>query len=274
MPGRGTARRRDGCCSRTSSPPRRATAAAILCETGSAIAFVPYFARYAYEVYVAPKRARTRAGALDDSERRDLATVLRDIVIRFDNLWRMPFPYVMVLHQAPIDGGDYRGFHFHIEFHPPLRQPNLLKYLAGPEIGGRQLPVRHLARGEGRGAAAPPAARITGPSTADARRASRLRSCALHARIRGDVVAACERGAVDALRGDRARRRGRHHLRGRPRRGRRAGRGVRADDRARDAPCVLVAEGLPGGEVVLPRGADARACSGPSSSIRSTARAA
>ena len=31
---------------------------------------------------------------------------------------------------------DARGFHFHIELHPPLRKPNLLKYLAGPEIGG------------------------------------------------------------------------------------------------------------------------------------------
>jgi UDPglucose--hexose-1-phosphate uridylyltransferase len=48
----------------------------------------------------------------------------------------MPFPYVMPLHQAPTDGGDYTSFHFHIEFHPPLRKPNLLKYLAGPEIGG------------------------------------------------------------------------------------------------------------------------------------------
>ena len=42
----------------------------------------------------------------------------------------------MPLHQAPTDGGDYSGFHFHIEFHPPLRKPDLLKYLAGPEIGG------------------------------------------------------------------------------------------------------------------------------------------
>ena len=58
------------------------------------------------------------------------------MLVRFDNLWRMPFPYVMALHQAPTDGGDYRGFHFHIEFHPPLRKPDLLKYLAGPEIGG------------------------------------------------------------------------------------------------------------------------------------------
>ena len=61
--------------------------------------------------------------------------MLRDVAIRFDNLWQMPFPYVMALHQAPLKG-DAKGFHFHIEFHPPLRRPNLLKYLAGPEIGG------------------------------------------------------------------------------------------------------------------------------------------
>jgi UDPglucose--hexose-1-phosphate uridylyltransferase len=102
---------------------------------GSAIAFVPYFARYAYETYVAPLRSAATIADLDSGERRDLATVLRDVVIRFDNLWRMPFPYVMALHQAPVKG-DAAGFHFHIEFHPPLRRPNLLKYLAGPEIGG------------------------------------------------------------------------------------------------------------------------------------------
>jgi len=108
----------------------------IISEQGSAIAFVPYFARYAYEVYVAPARSVATIAELEDGERRDLAAVLRDVVIRFDNLWRMPFPYVMALHQAPVNGHDSRGFHFHIEFHPPLRRPNLLKYLAGPEIGG------------------------------------------------------------------------------------------------------------------------------------------
>ena len=107
----------------------------ILTRHGSAIAFVPYFARYAYETYVTPLRGVETIAALEDDERRDLATVLRDVAIRFDNLWQMPFPYVMALHQAPVDGG-IEGFHFHIEFHPPLRRPNLLKYLAGPEIGG------------------------------------------------------------------------------------------------------------------------------------------
>ena len=62
--------------------------------------------------------------------------MLHEVLVRFDNLWEMPFPYVMALHQAPTDGVGCEGFHFHIEIHPPLRKPDLLKYLAGPEIGG------------------------------------------------------------------------------------------------------------------------------------------
>jgi len=108
----------------------------VICENDSAIAFIPFFARYAYEVYVAPKEAHASVASLSANERRDLADVLRQILVKFDNLWQMPFPYVMPFHQAPTDGGDYGTFHFHIEFHPPLRKPNLLKYLAGPEIGG------------------------------------------------------------------------------------------------------------------------------------------
>lgn len=128
-------------------------------ENENAIAFLPYFARYAYEVFVAPKQTHKSLADLSDTEVHDFASVLQETLIRFDNLWQMPFPYVMALHQAPTDGGDHRGFHFHIEFHPPLRKPNLLKYLAGPEIGGgnflsdtapeqkvaelRALPIRH-----------------------------------------------------------------------------------------------------------------------------------
>jgi UDPglucose--hexose-1-phosphate uridylyltransferase len=108
----------------------------IICENENAIAFLPHFARYAYEVYVAPKRSHPGISSLSEKEAGDLAAVLLGVLVRFDNLWQTSFPYVMTLHQAPTDGGDYRSFHFHIEFHPPLRKPNLLKYLAGPEIGG------------------------------------------------------------------------------------------------------------------------------------------
>jgi UDPglucose--hexose-1-phosphate uridylyltransferase len=108
----------------------------LIAENHSAVAFVPYFARYAYETYVAPRETHASVADLSPAEVRDLADVLKQLLVRFDNLWRMSFPYVMALHQAPTDGGPHRGFHFHIEFHPPLRTPTLLKYLAGPEIGG------------------------------------------------------------------------------------------------------------------------------------------
>jgi UDPglucose--hexose-1-phosphate uridylyltransferase len=108
----------------------------VLAENDAAIAFVPYFARYAYETFVAPKETHPSIPTLSVHEIRGLADVLKQVLVRFDNLWQMSFPYVMTLHQAPTDGGRYPGFHFHIEFHPPLRRPTLLKYLAGPEIGG------------------------------------------------------------------------------------------------------------------------------------------
>lgn len=108
----------------------------VIFENETAIAFMPYFARYAYEVYVAPKRSCRSVAEMNEIEVSDFAEALKAVLVRYDNLWKMPFPYVMPLHNAPTDGGDHRGFHFHIEFHPPLRKPNLLKYLAGPEIGG------------------------------------------------------------------------------------------------------------------------------------------
>jgi UDPglucose--hexose-1-phosphate uridylyltransferase len=108
----------------------------VLYEDDHAIAFVPYFARYAYEVYVAPVRSVPNVAGLSDVEAESLARALKDVTVRYDNLWRQSFPYVMPLHQAPTDGGDYRDFHFFIGFLPPLRRPNTLKYLAGPEIGG------------------------------------------------------------------------------------------------------------------------------------------
>src|SRR5215471_17107210 len=108
----------------------------IIVENDTAVAFLPYFARYAYETYVAPRRPHPSIATMTSGEIKGFAEALKNLLVRLDNLWRMSFPYVLALHQAPTDGGRYDGFHFHIEIHPPLRRPNLLKYLAGPEIGG------------------------------------------------------------------------------------------------------------------------------------------
>ena len=97
---------------------------------------MPWFARYAYEVLVFPKRQVANLADLDGEERRSLAALMLEVCARYDNLWRMPFPYVMAVHQSPTDSANHSTYPFHIEYHPPLRKPDTLKYLAGPEIGG------------------------------------------------------------------------------------------------------------------------------------------
>ncbi|MEO5817445.1 MAG: galactose-1-phosphate uridylyltransferase [Gemmatimonadaceae bacterium] len=108
----------------------------VLVRNGGALSFVPYFARYPYETYIAPRTTHASLADLSPRELDDFAAALEETLVRMDNLWRMSFPYVMVFHQAPTDGELHPGFHFHIQIHPPLRKPGLLKYLAGPEIGG------------------------------------------------------------------------------------------------------------------------------------------
>jgi len=97
-------------------------------------ACVPWFARYAYEVHVLPRQPVTSLVDLDAAHCRSLAIVLRDVVRRYDALWGLRMPYVLAVHQAPV--GNHPHYPFHVEFHPPLRAPGLLKYLAGPEVGG------------------------------------------------------------------------------------------------------------------------------------------
>lgn len=106
----------------------------ILASRDGALSFIPYFARYPYETYVAPRATRASIADLDDDELSSFSEVLGETLVRLENLWKMPLPYVMVLHQAPTQD-PAPGFHFHIQILPPLRKPGLLKYLAGPEVG-------------------------------------------------------------------------------------------------------------------------------------------
>lgn len=108
----------------------------IVAENSTMVAFVPYFARFSYEVYVAPKRTVSHIFKLSEAELADLAQLFHTVLIKMDNLWSIPFPYLMMLHQAPVDGAEYPLFHFHISLYPPLRAPHLRKYVAAHEIGG------------------------------------------------------------------------------------------------------------------------------------------
>jgi UDPglucose--hexose-1-phosphate uridylyltransferase len=107
----------------------------IVAGNDSFVAVVPFFARWPYEVHIYSTRHLQALTDMSDAEQRDLASILKMVLVAFDKLFDLSFPYMMVLHQRPTDGGAYDYYHFHVEFYPPLRTASKLKYLAGSETG-------------------------------------------------------------------------------------------------------------------------------------------
>jgi len=98
------------------------------------IAFVPAFARWPYEVHLAPLEHRGGLADLDEADDVSLARSLQGLLQKYDRLFDKPLPYVMAMHQKP-PGRTGRHHHFHVEFYPPNRTRDKLKYLAGSELG-------------------------------------------------------------------------------------------------------------------------------------------
>ena len=100
-------------------------------------AFIPFYAHFPYEVHLYARRCVPSIADLLAEERRDMASVLKRLLVGYDRLFGFSLPYMMVMHQAPTDGADHEGVaHFHVEFYPPNRTADKLKYLAGSETGG------------------------------------------------------------------------------------------------------------------------------------------
>lgn len=107
----------------------------VVVENESFAAYVPFFARYPYEIHIASKRHLQALTDMTREEQKRLAGMLKQVLVAYDKLFDLSFPYMMVLHQRPTDGANYDHYHFHVEFYPPLRTATKLKYLAGSETG-------------------------------------------------------------------------------------------------------------------------------------------
>src|SRR5260370_16956235 len=102
------------------------------------IACVPAFARWPYEVHLAPIRHRGDLLDLDDDDDESFARILKGLLQKYDRLFDRPLPYVMAMHQKP-PGRGAGHHHFHVEFYPANRTKDKLKYLAGSAIAARAL---------------------------------------------------------------------------------------------------------------------------------------
>ena len=99
--------------------------------------FLPFFTEYPYGVYIFSNEHKNNISQFTPEERRSLASILRETVGMLDSLFDYNFPYMMCMHNAPVnteeDVSDY--YHFHIEFFPPMRSADKQKFNASSETG-------------------------------------------------------------------------------------------------------------------------------------------
>lgn len=107
----------------------------IVAENNSFVAFVPFYARWPYEVHLYAKKHLQSLSDFSPQDEQSLAELLKTVIGKYDRLWGISMPYIMVMHQKPTDGNEHPGSHFHIEFYPPHRTKEKVKFLAGCESG-------------------------------------------------------------------------------------------------------------------------------------------
>ena len=109
----------------------------IVIETEYFVALVPFWAVWPYETMIVSKRAIASIVDFTEEEALDYASILKQLTIKYDNLFKVSFPYSAGIHQAPTDGLDHPEWHFHHHFYPPLlRSAEVKKFMVGYEMLG------------------------------------------------------------------------------------------------------------------------------------------
>ena len=109
----------------------------VVASNASFVAVVPFWAVWPFEVMILPAKHIADLSALSETERDDLAAMLKSVTSTYDKVFDTPFPYSMGLHPQPFDGKVHTEWHFHLHFYPPLlRSATVRKFMVGFELLG------------------------------------------------------------------------------------------------------------------------------------------
>ena len=96
------------------------------------LAFVPYAARYPFEIHVAPLRPVADLAELSTEQADAFPEIALEVMRRLDGVFGVSMAYIATWHQAPVqEGRDLLRLHWQIT--SVRRAPGKLKYLAGSE---------------------------------------------------------------------------------------------------------------------------------------------
>ena len=101
------------------------------------LAVVPWWATWPFELLLLPRRHVLRLPDLGDAERIALADIMKQLLVRYDNLFATSFPYSMGWHGAPYGDDPHGHWQLHAHFFPPLlRSATVRKFMVGFELLG------------------------------------------------------------------------------------------------------------------------------------------
>lgn len=106
----------------------------VVAQNDDWVVVVPYWAVWPFETMVLPRFPVKHLPDLTPSQRVSLADALKALLVRYDNLFEVSFPYSMGWHGAPTQG-DTSGWQLHAHFYPPLlRSASVRKFMVGFEL--------------------------------------------------------------------------------------------------------------------------------------------
>ena len=111
-------------------------------QTPGWVALVPFWAVWPFETLILPRRPIARMTDLTAAERVDLAAFLKVLLVAYDRLFAVSFPYSMGWHGAPFDAqgstsatSPADGWQLHAHVYPPLlRSATVKKFMVGYEM--------------------------------------------------------------------------------------------------------------------------------------------
>ena len=96
---------------------------------------MPFWAVWPYETLIISKRHVQTLSDFSEAEKIALARIIKQLTIRYDNLFQTSFPYSAGIHQAPVNDGEHKEWHWHMHFYPPLlRSATVKKFMVGYEM--------------------------------------------------------------------------------------------------------------------------------------------
>ena len=108
----------------------------VVVENEHWLVVVPFWAVWPFETMLLPRRrVIPRLPDTTADERQSLAEIIKRLLVRYDNLFNVSFPYSMGWHGAPFVAEPVAHWQLHAHFLPPLlRSATVRKFMVGYEL--------------------------------------------------------------------------------------------------------------------------------------------